>query len=360
MPNNLSWFTSVLAGIAAIGLVCGCKRSPARDPARAAPPAHVQLVHPKRGVVTRSITLPGDVRAYQQATLYAKVPGYLKKMPVDKGDRVKEGELLAEIEVPEMIADLAKYKVEVEVAEIDYKRLSESQKKAPDLVVPQTVDEARGRLDIAKANLERTQTLLNYAKIAAPFSGVITRRWVDPGAFIPAATSSSAAQSAALLTLADFSTVRVQVAMPEPEVPFVTNGLRADVTVQELAGRTFHGSVTRYAHALDEATKTMLTEIEIPNPKGELRPGMYATVNLELERKEDAFTIPSECLLVEKNKNSVFTSVDGKAKKVAVKIGFNDGISAEVLDGLKSDEAVILTGTQALNDGQPVNPTEAK
>src|SRR2546425_4266220 len=207
MNNNPAGVALLVIGLVGQGIISGCKPPTAEPTKDAPPPVAVQVVQPKRGSITRNVTLPGEIKAYQQATLYAKVAGYLKTITVDKGDRVKEGDLIADIEVPEMLADLARYKAEVEVAELDYKRLSESQKKASDLVVPQTVDEARGRLDIAKANLERTQTLLNYAKIIAPFSGVITRRMVDPGAFIPAATSSSAAQSAALLTLADFSTV---------------------------------------------------------------------------------------------------------------------------------------------------------
>src|SRR5262249_15467518 len=156
-----------------------------------------------------------EIKPYQEATLYAKVAGYLKTISVDKGDQVKAGALLAEIEVPELIAERGRYRAEVEVTGIDYKRLSESQKKAPDLVVPQTVDDARGKWDVAKAELERVETLLNYSRITAPFSGVITRRFVDPGAFIPAATSGSTAQSSALMTLTDFNRVRLQVAVPE-------------------------------------------------------------------------------------------------------------------------------------------------
>src|SRR5205823_1609975 len=154
---------------------------------------------------------------YQAATVYAKVTGYLKAITVDKGDGVKEGALLAEIEVPELLADRAKYKAEVEVSGLDYKRLAEAQKKAPDLVIPLSVDTARGKLEVAKAGLERAETLLQFTKIAAPFSGVITRRMVDPGAFIPAATAGSTPQNAALLTLMDFNTIRLQVAVPEAE-----------------------------------------------------------------------------------------------------------------------------------------------
>ena len=197
-------------GVALAGAVSGCNRSSDELPVKPAPPVNVQVIHAKRGEVTRSITLPGNVLAYQQATLYAKVAGYLKAINVDKGDHVQRGALLAEIEVPELAADSAKYKADVEVTEIDEKRESEAFKKAPDLVMPQTVDAAKAKYLMAKANLERTDILLGYGKVCAPFSGVITRRWVDPGAFIPAATSGSASQNAALVTLADFSKVRVQ------------------------------------------------------------------------------------------------------------------------------------------------------
>jgi membrane fusion protein, multidrug efflux system len=348
--------------ISILSLTCSCERSHSGTDtsATAAAPASVQVVRPHQGGITRGITLPGEIKAYQQATLYAKVAGYLKSIAVDKGDAVKEGALLAELEVPELIADRAKFKAEVDVAAIDFQRVSDAQKKASDLVVPQTVDNARARLDIAKANLERNETLLGFARITAPFSGVVTRRLVDPGAFIPAATSGSAAQNAALITLMDFSKVRVQVAVPEPEVPFVKNGLPVKVSVDELPNRVFEGGVTRFAYALDDNTKTMLSEIEISNPKGELRPGMFATVKLVIEQKNDALLVPIEALLIEKAKSSVFTVAAGKAKKAAVKTGFNDGASVEILDGLGPNEPVILLGKQTLNDGQPVSVTEAK
>src|SRR5712671_5754536 len=164
---------TAVAAATLLALLLGCKDSSSEPPKQPAPPVAVQITQPKHGPITRFVTLPGEIKPYQQATLYAKVAGYLKTITVDKGDRVKESDLLADIEVPEMLADLARYKAEVEVAELDYKRLSESQKKAPDLVMPQTVDNAKGKLDIAKANLDRTETLLNFAKITAPFSGIV-------------------------------------------------------------------------------------------------------------------------------------------------------------------------------------------
>src|SRR5438445_10806294 len=150
--------------------------------------------------------------AYQESTLYAKVAGYLKKISVDKGDSVKEGDALAEIEAPEMLADLVKARAEAEAAQLDFKRVSEAQKKASDLVVPQTVDAARAKSGVAVAGLQRIETLLSYAKITAPFSAVITKRRVDRGALIPAATSSSAARAAAVLRRMDCTTVRIDVA----------------------------------------------------------------------------------------------------------------------------------------------------
>src|SRR5882724_5141748 len=196
---NRHQIARVIAAATLLALLLGCKDSSSEQPKQSAPPTPVQITQPKHGPITRFVTLPGEIKPYQQATLYAKVTGYLKTITVDKGDHVKEGDLIADIEVPEMLADIQRYKAEVEVADLDFKRLSESQKKLPDLVVPQTVDNAKGKLDIAKANLDRTQTLLNYAKITAPFSGIITKRAVDPGAFIPAATSGSAAQNAAIV-----------------------------------------------------------------------------------------------------------------------------------------------------------------
>jgi len=320
----------------------------------------VRLVQVKKGEATRSITLPGEVLAYQQATLYAKVAGYVKTVTVDKGDSVKEGTLLADIEVPELLADRAKYEAELKVADLDYQRISAARKNAPDLVVPLAVDTAKGKADIAKANLERTETLLGFAKIIAPFSGVITRRLVDPGAFIPAASSGSTAQNSALFTIMDFSKVRVQTAVPEPEVPLIKNGLAVKISVEELPGRPLDGSITRFAHALDDSTKTMLAEIELPNEGAALRPGMYASVRIIIERKPDALILPSDALLVEKNRTSIFTIADNKAKRLTIKTGFNDAGVVEIQEGVTPNQSVILLGKQTLVDGQPVVLAEGK
>jgi len=325
-----------------------------------APATPVQTIHLKRGEIVRQITLPGNVMAYQEATLYAKVAGYLKTINVDKGDTVKEGDQLAEIEAPEMQADLIKAKAEAEAAQLDYKRVTEAQKKASDLVMPQAVDAAKAKSGVAVASLQRIETLLGYAKITAPFSGVITKRWVDPGALIPAAISSSAAKNAAVVTLMDFSTVRIDMAIPDTEAPLVRKDLPVRVTVDELPGRTFQGAITRFAYALDESTKTMATEVEISNVDLALRPGMWASVEIELQRKENALLVPAEALVSEKNKSSVFVVRDSKAQKVSIATGFDDGVNVEILKGCNPGDAVILAGKQSVTDGQRVQATETK
>ena len=326
-----------------------------------APPAtNVETVRLKKGEIVRRVTLPGNVMAYQEATLYAKVAGYLKMIAVDKGDNVKTGDVLAEIEAPEMVADLVKEKAEAEAAAMDFRRVSEAQHKASDLVTPQTMDTAKAKADVARAGVQRIETLLAYAKITAPFAGVITKRWADRGALIPAATSSSAAKSAAVVTLMDFSTVRVDVAVPDTEAPLVKKDLPVKMTVDELPGRYFDGTITRFAYALDESTKTMATEIEIANPDLALRPGMWANVQIDLQKKTDAQLLPAEALVTEKDKMSVFVVRDRKAQKVPIKTGFDDGINVEVTGGLTPKDAVILAGKQAVTDGQPVKAVASK
>lgn len=320
----------------------------------------VKTTQPARGEIIRYVTLPGGIRANQQAVLYAKVGGYLKSLAVDKGDRVQAGQSLGEIEVPELLADLAKHKAELSVAETEFQRASTAQKKAPDLITPQSIDESKGRLEIAQANLLRTETLLRYAKITAPFAGIVTARFVDPGAFIPSATSGSAAQSAAIVAVADFNIVRAQVAVPEVEAALTQAGQPVKVTVEGLAGKTFDTKVSRLSYALDDASRTMLVEADLPNPELVLRPGMYALVKIGVEKHTNALLIPVDALAMEKANAFAFVADGGKAKKTAIKIGFNDGAKVEVLSGLTGNESVILVGKMSLADGAAINAVEAK
>jgi len=336
-------------------------------------PLDVKITRPTRGEIIRYVTLPGTIKANQQATLYAKVPGYLKSIAVDKGDKVQAGQALGEIEVPELAAELPRYRAELaraeaelKVADLESGRLAKARKQASDLVLPQAVDNAEGRLvmaragiESAKANVERVETLLRYSKLIAPFTGVVTMRYVDAGAFIPAATGGSVA-SAAVLTLMDFSIVRAQMAVPEVEAALVREGQPVKVSVEGLPGKVFEGKVTRQSFALDDATKTMLAEADLPNPDLTLRPGMYAMMKVGVEKHTGALLIPVEALVMEKANAFTFIADGRKAKKTMIKLGFNDGAMVEVLSGLKNDEGVILAGKLTIADGAAVNPTEAR
>ena len=207
-------------------------------------PVQVHVTRVSVGPITRSVILPAQVMPFQQATLYAKVSGYLKTITVDKGDRVTSGAVLARIEIPELVAARARQEAELRAAQADYTRMQESLQKLPDLVVPDTVDQARGRFEVARASLEQSETLLRYATITAPFSGIITQRFVDPGALIQAGGANSA-----IVALMDFSKVRLQTAVPEAEASRVTVGQPVLVTTDNLPGTQFEGKVTRFSIA---------------------------------------------------------------------------------------------------------------
>jgi membrane fusion protein (multidrug efflux system) len=299
--------------------------------------------------------LPAQVIAFQQATLYAKVSGYLKSIAVDKGDKVEAGQVLARIEIPELVASRAKQQAELKAAQADYSRMQESLQKAPDLVVPESVDQARGRFEVARASLDQSETLLRYAIITAPFSGIVTQRNVDPGALIQVGSASSA-----IVALMDFSKVRLQVAVPEVEASRIAVGQPVLVTTDNLPATQFDGKVTRFSYALDPASRTMLAEVVLDNPQLALRPGMLVTAKMGIEHKESVLLMPEEALVMEKANAFAYTVAGNKAAKHPIKIGFNDGKNVEVLEGLPAGQTVILAGKLKLSDGQPVQVVAAQ
>jgi len=256
----------VLATVTALAVLAAPVLSPAATGADKVPPA-------------ATLTLPAEVLAYQSALLTAKVAGYLRRIPVDKGDKVRAGDLIADIEVPELLADRLQFEAQVEVAKREYARMQDAAKTAPDLVTPDNLDNARGKLEVAQAQLDRVNALLGYARVTAPFSGTITARYVDAGAFIPVPSQGSQ-QSAAIVTLMDFSRVRIQMWVPETDAQRVRPGCRAEITASALPGQHLEAAVTRVSYALERNVRTMLAEIDIENPHEALQPGMYLSVRL--------------------------------------------------------------------------------
>jgi RND family efflux transporter MFP subunit len=321
-------------------------------------PVEVNAVHPHRGEVSRFINLPGEVRPLYEVTLFAKVDGYLDKLTVDKGDSVKAGDLIADIDVPELRANLVKYKAELELAQAEFKQMSEA--SADSEATKNRLAVASGKLAVAKGNVQYTESMLKYARVVAPFSGIITKRYVDPGAYIPVPNAASTPEAAAIVNLTDFKTVRLQVAVPETEATHVKIGQSIRWTADDFPGEHFDGTVTRAYWALDKATKTMLTETQIANPGMKLQPGMLVNARIGIEKKSDALLLPAEALVKEKTNSFIFIFNDGKLKKAPVQVGFNDGTNVEIVAGVKPADLAIVPGQLALRDGQPVKVAEEK
>lgn len=316
---------------------------------------------PTTGAIHRWVALPSTLAPWQQATLYAKVTGYIKKISIDKGDAVKAGQVIAEIEVPELEAEMVKFEAEsaalkpaFEFAQQEYDRLVKAQKSSPDLVLPQMLEKAKAELDKAKAsfdvvdaNAKRARVMIGYAKITAPFDGIITARNVDAGALVNAGTSK-------VVDLVDASTIRLQIPVTELETSLVQVGKPVKATIDAVGAAPIEASVSRISYALDPATRTMLAEADLKNADLKLRPGMYAMAKMGVEKHDNAMLIPVTALAMEKTNAFVFKPTDGKAMKTAITIGFNDGANVEVLSGLDKESAVFLPDKVTLTDKQAV------
>jgi RND family efflux transporter MFP subunit len=358
-----------LALVAYILALCGCAEEVSSANVKPVEETRIEVkaVHPHRGEVYRFINLPGEVRPLYEVTLFAKVDGYLEKLTVDKGDSVKAGDLIADIDVPELRANLVKYKAELELAQAEFKQMSDmatnnatNMPASDSEAAKNRLAVASGKLAVAKGNVQYTESLLKYARVTAPFGGIITRRYVDPGAYIPVPNAASTPEAAAIVNLTDFKTLRMQVAVPETEATHIKVGQSIRWTADDYPGEHFDGTVTRAYWALDKATKTMLTETQMANPGMKLQPGMLVNARIGIDKKGDAMVLPVEALVKEKTNSFVYIFNDGKAKKALVTVGFNDGTNVEIVAGVKPADLAIVPGQQALRDGQLVKVTEAR
>jgi membrane fusion protein (multidrug efflux system) len=312
----------------------------------------VQVTKPIRRDVAATLSLPATVSPFHQTTLYAKVSGYLKSIAVDKGDAVKAGQILAVIDDPELRDRYHQAQSEYQIKKVTYERLANVRKENPDVIAKQDVDVAEANYQGARHALEQQASMLDYTKVRAPYKGVVTARFVDPGALIQAATSS-ATQAVPLFTIMDSSTLRFYVNVPQEDAAYVKAGTPAIISLKD-AGKTLEAKVTRSTQTLDPATRTMLVEIDIPNPGRDLVPGMFAEVTLDLRRHHDALVVPPAALVSEKSGKAVFVVTDGVARKVPVKTDIDDGVWVEVAAGLTGAEDVVVTGKSRLADGMRV------
>jgi len=310
----------------------------------------VQVVKPARRDVAATLRLPATAAPLHQTTIYAKVSGYLKAINYDKGDRVKQGQVLAVIDAPEIEQQYEQALADYTIKKVTYERLAQVRKEAPDVIAKQDVDVAEASAKAAKHLLEQRQTWLDYTKVRAPYDGVVTARFADPGALIQVATSS-ATQAVPLFTIMDVSTLRFYVNVPQEDAPFVKKGTPATIVLKEPAEKKIETTVTRSTMSLDPSTRTMLVEIDIPNPGEALVSGMFVEVVLSLRQHRDALVIPPAALVSSNSTKAVFVVEQGVARRVPVKTDIDDGVWVEVTEGLTGSEDVVVVGKASLTDG---------
>ena len=313
------------------------------------------------------VTLAAEFRPYVEVELNAKVSGYVDKMNVDFGDKVKAGQLLATLEVPELKDELDSAKAAQKRAEADYKnahlvytRLAGVNNEHSNLVAQQDIDTAEAKDSVAdaamasaKADVEKYQTLFGYTQITAPFDGVVTRRYADPGALIQAGTASDT-QARPLVRVSDNYRLRLDFPVSVAYVKDIHLGDKAEVLVQSLGNKRFTGEVSRFTDKVNQDTRTMLTEIEVPNPTLELVPGMYAVVVLKVENRPHALTIPIEAVSIGNSATVCVVNSGHQIEERTVTLGLETPTRCEVTSGLKEGDLVMIGGRSSVHPGEKV------
>lgn len=358
----------ILLLAAAAGLWLAWPSRATSPPASPAVPT-VAVTPVTRADLAQEVTIAGEFRPYAEVELHAKVTGYVKELRVDFGDRVKAGQVLATLEIPELEADLRYARAARERARADYQathlaftRLVTVNTGHPNLVARQDVDAAEARdqaaaaaVSGAEADSARYQTMVDYSQITAPFDGIITRRSVDPGALIQAGTSADP-QAKSLLRLADNFRLRLDFPVSVAYAAAIHTGDRVNVRVDSLGGRRLTGTITRFSHQVDDDTRTMMTEMEIPNDNLELIPGMYATVVLQTSRRTQALAVPVQAVTSGNPPLVCVVNAAGVLEARPVQLGLETPAQYEILAGLAAGEQVLVGSHAGLTPGQTVVP----
>ncbi len=325
----------------------------------------VTVVHPKREAPAEEVVLPGNIQAFVDAPIYARTSGYLKRWYFDIGSHVKAGQLLADIESPEVDQqlqqareDFSTAQANLKLAEITADRYSALLQQ--DSIAKQDVDTAvqnaaarSSAVKSAQANVNRLEQLVSFEKILAPFDGVITARNTDVGQLVSAGSSSNANRE--LFHIAAINKLRVFVNVPQTYSHVTTPGLRTDLTLPELPSRRFSGTLVRTADAMDQNTRTLLVEVDVVNSTGLLMPGAYAEVHFKMKARSATLIIPTASLLFRSEGLRVPTVTStNHAALIPVTLGRDFGSTVEVLTGLNEDTAVIADPPDSLVNGEEV------
>ena len=373
----------------------GCSKSQAAAPPGGERPT-VAVARAERADLAQTLTLAAEFRPFEEIDLHAKVAGYLKAIYVDVGSRVKAGQLIAVLEIPELQdearqdeanvlrageeinrarADLERAGSAHDIAHLGAARLAGVLKARPTLVAQQEIDDATAKdriaeaqmatakaalasaeqqLAVARAVANKTKTLVEYTRIIAPFSGVVTHRYADTGAMIQAGTSSQT-QAMPIVKLSAVDRLRLSIAVPESAVARVRVGAPVEVRVDAVQ-RTFAGTVARFANKVSADTRTMETEVDVPNPDSTLVPGMYAHASLAVAGAKGVLTIPIQALDRGDEQSAVLVVDGGKVARRAVTVGLEAPDRVEVVSGLRDGELVVVGNRSQLRPGTLVVP----
>lgn len=364
---RLAFATGVV--VVAMGLVWFVRHARAeasRVPASSMQPT-VAVAKVDREDLYREVTIPAEFRPYEEVELHAKVSGYVSEMKVDFGDRVKAGQLMATLEVPELLDDLHNAMAAVQKAEADhtdahliYTRLVSVNQQQPNLVAQQDLDTAEAKdrataaaIVAAKADVEKYQTLVSYTQITAPFDGVVTWRYADPGTLIQAGTASNS-QAMPLVRVSDNYRLRLDFPVSVEYVRNIHLGDNVDVRVESLGGRSFTGTISRFTQKVTDNTRTMITEMEVLNPNLEIIPGMYATVVLNVENRPQSLAIPIQASASGGTTKVLIVNAKHEIEERPVTLGLETPSKYEVVSGLREGDLVMMGNPAQLKPGQKV------
>ncbi|MEP6692172.1 MAG: efflux RND transporter periplasmic adaptor subunit [Gemmatimonadaceae bacterium] len=340
--------------------------------ARAAAVPVVTVIEAKRAATVAELTLPGAVQGLHETQLYARTNGFMRRGIAEMGSKVRAGQQLAVIETPELDQELAQNRSTLKQAEAQRELARQTLARWEQLVpqgaaTRQELDDKRGAFNVAEANasavrsnVQRLGELKRFARITAPFAGVVTARTVDVGALVSSATTA-ASGARGLFSLAQIDSMRISVNVPQTYVASIVPGQTASVSVQELGGVVFRGRVARTSSALDPATRTLLTQIEVANPASQLLPGMYAQVRFSASRANPPFLIPANALIVRSDGPQVATvGADGRVHVRKVQLGRDYGSEVEIVSGLEEHTMVIVNPSDDVVDGAVVKALPAQ
>lgn len=316
---------------------------------------HVLVAKVGRTPSTRDVKLPATTRGYDETEIYAKVPGYIKSLRVDKGDRIHPGELIATIESPETDQQVRNAQAAYRIAKVTDDRNRTLVREA--VISQETADQSRATMLQAKATLAQSLALQGYERVTAPFDGIVTARDVDPGHLIPEATSSTSLADA-IVHVARMKPLRVYTYVPQNIALFIRNGDSASITVNEYPQRKFTGTITRHPEALSTDSRTMLVEVDLPNTDEALFPGMYGSAEFVVSIPAGAPLVPDEALVFRNGKVFVPVVKNDVLHLTEVKLGYDNGIAVEVATGIDPDAVVALNVGQSAREGERVQPVE--